>query len=224
MRVVRSPGGDQRPGLDGDPPHTLGRIICHPKCNVKTFHVYLHPARGYDAVQEGLCLPALCFNVFWLLFRGLAGPAAAVVIAGALLVGAELTAGRNSVDDIPAWAFRSLTAAGVLTLWLLPFLYGNRWRHANLLRRGFAHVARLPALSGDDAIARALSLDPATSSSPISGQAGSIEAPRAGERRHLDGDGSQARRGRSPRPRADPQPGHAHESVRLDGETVLAAR
>ena len=43
--------------------------------------------------------------------------------------------------------------------WLMPFLYGNRWRHAELLRRGFAQVACLHALSGDDAIARALSLD-----------------------------------------------------------------
>jgi hypothetical protein len=124
---------------------------------LKTFHVYLHPARGYESVPEGLCLPALCFSVFWLVFRGLAVPAV-VVFGGALLVGAELTAGRNSIDEVQAWAFRSLMVAGVLVLWLMPFLYGNRWRHADLLRRGFAEVACLRASSGDDAIARALSL------------------------------------------------------------------
>src|SRR5690606_19788470 len=112
--------------------------------------------------QEGICLPALCFNVLWLLFRGLLVPAAVFIGAGALLVGAELTAGRNAIDEVQAWAFRLLIAVGVLVVWLTPFLYGNRWRHADLLRRGFAQVACLPARSGDDAIARALSLDSRT--------------------------------------------------------------
>ena len=126
---------------------------------MKTFHVYLHPARGYEAVPEGPCLPALCFSVFWLVFRGLAVPAAVVLIGAALIVGAEATAGRNAADEIQAWSFRLLMIATVLALWLLPVLYGNRWRHADLLRRGFAEVSCLRALSGDDAVARALSLD-----------------------------------------------------------------
>lgn len=151
---------------------------------MKTFHVYLHPARGYEAVQEGLCLPALCFNVLWLLFRGLVVPAAVIIGAGALLVGAGLTAGNNAVDDVQSWAFRVLMAAGVLVVWLTPFLYGNRWLHADLLRRGFAQVACLPARSRDDAIARALSLD-----SP-EGNSGRVR---------------QAEQGDSPRPRRDPR-------------------
>jgi hypothetical protein len=126
---------------------------------LKTFHVYLHPARGYESVPEGPCLPALCFSVFWLVFRGLAVPASVVLLGAALLVGAELTAGRNAVDEIQSWSFRLLMVAAVLALWLMPFLQGNRWRHADLLRRGFAEIACLRALSGDDAIARALSLD-----------------------------------------------------------------
>lgn len=126
---------------------------------MKTFHVYLHPARGYEAVPEGPCLPALCFSVFWLLFRGLAVPAALVLIGAALVIGAAETAGGNVADQVQAWSFRLLMVAAVLALWLLPVVYGNRWRHADLLRRGFAQVACLPALSGDDAVARALSLD-----------------------------------------------------------------
>jgi hypothetical protein len=138
----------------------LGGSKASREFTLKTFHVYHHPARGYESVPEGICLPALCLSVFWLAFRGLAVPAAVVVAGGALLAGAELTAGRNSVDEVQAWAFRSLMVGGVLVLWLMPFLYGNRWRHADLLRRGFAQVACLRALSGDDAIARALSLEP----------------------------------------------------------------
>jgi hypothetical protein len=140
---------------------------------VKTFHVYLHPARGYEAVQEGICLPAICFNVLWLLIRGLLVPAAVIIAVGALLVGAELTAGRNAVDDIQGWAFRFLMTAGVLLLWLAPVLYGNRWRHADLLRRGFAQVACLPARGADDAIARALSLDAPATTSAARSSAGS---------------------------------------------------
>ncbi len=133
---------------------------------MKTFHVYLHPARGYEAVPEGPCLPALCFSVFWLVFRGLAVPATVVLIGAALVIGAEATAGRNAAGEIQSWSFRLLMIAAVLALWLLPALYGNRWRHADLLRRGFAQVACLRALSADDAVARALSLDTITSPSP----------------------------------------------------------
>jgi hypothetical protein len=189
---------------------------------VKTFHVYLHPARGYEAVQEGTCLPALCFNVLWLLFRGLVVPAAVITGAGALLVGAELTAGQNAVDDVQTWAFRVLMAAGVLVVWLTPFLYGNRWRHADLLRRGFAQVACLAARSGDDAIARALSLDSRTTAvsaamPPTVGRAGradvqypAMEAPEgrsARVRQAEQGDSPRSRRGqRTARVGAGPVP------------------
>jgi len=175
---------------------------------VKTFHVYLHPARGYEAVPEGACLPALCFSVFWLFFRGLAMPAAVVVIGAALLVGAELTAGRNAVDEIQSWAFRLLMVAGVMALWLLPFLYGNRWRHADLLRRGFAQVACVTALSGDDAVARALALEPVTTLSP---EAAFVERPARRERRTVSA--------RTPAKELDLHPDSA-----LGDKTLLATR
>jgi hypothetical protein len=142
---------------------------------LKTFHVHLHPARGYEAVPEGPCLPALCLSVCWLVFRGLAVPAAVVLIGAALVVGAEATAGRHAVDEIQSWSFRLLMIAAVLALWLLPVLYGNRWRHADLLRRGYAQVACLKAMSGDDAVARALSLDTLANPSPAT-----VAAPPAG--------------------------------------------
>jgi len=175
---------------------------------VKTFHVYLHPARGYEAVPEGACLPALCFSVFWLIFRGLAMPAAVVVIGAALLAGAELTAGSNAVDAIQSWTFRLLVIAGVLALWLLPFFYGNQWRHADLLRRGFAQVACLTALSSDDAIARALSVEAVTTLSP---EAAYGERPARRERR------TSAARAAAKAPDLHPDKG-------LGGETLLAAR
>jgi hypothetical protein len=209
---------------------------------LKTFHVYLHPARGYEAVPEGPSLPALCFSVFWLVFRGLAVPAAIVLIGAALVVGAEATAGRNAADEIQAWSFRLLMIAAVLALWLLPFLYGNRWRHADLLRRGFAQVACLRALSGDDAVARALSVDtlstplhevpPAASSAvQVQAQAGS-EASAATSRPARSalataadqaGDG-QPRRERRTRPEGLEATGRGVRNGGPAGDTLLAAR
>jgi hypothetical protein len=138
--------------------------------SVKIFHVYLHPARGYEAVKEGVCLPALFFNVFWLLFRGLLAPAGLTILCGALLVGAQITAGRNAIDEVQAWGFRLLMVGGVLVVWLLPFFHGNQWRHANLLRRGFAHVTCVTARTPDDAIARALSMDAPASQGAKAGE------------------------------------------------------
>ena len=182
---------------------------------MKTFHVYLHPARGYEAVPEGPCLPALCFSVFWLFFRGLALPAVLVLIGATLIMGAEATAGRHVADEVQSWAFRLLVIAAVLALWLLPFLYGNRWRHADLLRRGFAQVACLRALSGDDAVARALSLDTVTSSlhevSPASPVAPAAEVRRSHDRRSRPG--GLDSKGRGPRYGADSA-----------GDPLLAAR
>jgi hypothetical protein len=209
---------------------------------LKTFHVYLHPARGYEAVPEGPCLPALCFSVFWLVFRGLAVPATIVLIGTALVVGAEATAGRNATDEIQAWSFRLLMIAAVLALWLLPFLYGNRWRHADLLRRGFAQVACLRALSGDDAVARALSLDtlsiplqdvpPATSSAPQAHAGPGPEAPAAAPRparptgavtADQAGDG-QPRRDRRTRPQGLEATVRGVRNGGPAGDTLLAAR
>ncbi len=186
---------------------------------MKTFHVYLHPARGYESVPEGICLPALCFSVFWLVFRGLAVPAAVVVLGGALLAGAELTAGRNSVNEVQAWAFRSLMIAAVLALWLMPFLYGNRWRHAELLRRGFAQVACLRALSGDDAIARALSLDAVATLSLDTVHTGeAADAAQASDERQ------RRRERRSTVARTEARPRVPTAEPRTGGETTLVAR
>jgi hypothetical protein len=124
---------------------------------VKNFNVYLHPARGYEAVKEGPSFPALFMNVFWLLFHGLYGCTIVVILFGVLLVGAEFSAGKNAVNDIQAFAFRLLMTGGALVIWLLPFFHGNEWRHANLLRRGFRHINRVQALTPDDAVARCLS-------------------------------------------------------------------
>ncbi len=113
---------------------------------MKTFSVYHHPVRGYEAVKQGFSWPALFFGLFWMGVKRLWG------LAGlwfALLVVLDLIATAQPTEEV-----QILTAVGYLGWWLIPGCKGNAWRMANLTKRGYELVQVVEAETPDAAIAR----------------------------------------------------------------------
>jgi hypothetical protein len=114
---------------------------------VRTFDVYKHPIRGYEAVKQGFSWPATLFTWIWAFVQRLWWHG--IVF---LVVFAFLDAAFQGLQS------EGLNAMAVVVL-LLQIAYsvafgmmGNQWRSKALTQRGFQHVRPIVAQSPDAAV------------------------------------------------------------------------
>lgn len=120
---------------------------------MKTFTVYQHPSHGFEAVKKGFSWPAFFFGVIWILVKRLWWLAA-------LWVGLYVALGL--VDDVVDTSEETgeqmivylLIGIGYLALWVVPGFMGNRWKEANLTKRGFRLLGTVDAETVDAAVAQ----------------------------------------------------------------------
>jgi len=119
---------------------------------MKTFNVYEHPTRGYEAVKVGFSWPAFFFGMLWMLVKSLWGICGLwfAFYIGAGLVERVADDARESGAQVVVYL---LLIAAYFALWLVPGFKGNKWRERGLLRRGFERSATVEAETPDAAIA-----------------------------------------------------------------------
>ena len=113
---------------------------------MKTFKVYKHPARGFEAVKVGFSWPALFFGLIWMLVKRLWNFAA--IWFGLYIV----LAIAESVAKSPFSLF--IIFVVYMALWLMPAFKGNEWREANLSTRGFEYLDKVEANNPREAVAQ----------------------------------------------------------------------
>lgn len=121
---------------------------------MKTFRVYKHPIRGFEAVKVGFSWPAFFFGPFWMLIKKLWVLAILWFIASVLLFLSEVLIDTSSSDQEKVLITLVIIAASV-ALWLLPGFKGNKWREDNLTKRGYKCVQTVQADNPDAAVALA---------------------------------------------------------------------
>lgn len=121
---------------------------------MKRFNVYTHPTRGVEAVKVGFSWPAFFFGNIWMLVKKLWGLAALWTVGYVALHAVE--AAMDVAPESRAQAVVYLIiSAGYIALWLVPAFQGNRWREANLNRRGYRFLSAENVETPDAAIALA---------------------------------------------------------------------
>jgi hypothetical protein len=120
---------------------------------VKTFNVFEHPNRGFEAVKVGFSWPAFFFGVLWMIGKklwALAGLYFILTIVCSFLdaVADRLEPGGGQV------IIYLFVMAGSLALCLVPGFKGNKWREENLVGRGYKPVTTVQIETPDAAIAQ----------------------------------------------------------------------
>lgn len=103
---------------------------------MRTFRIYKHPTNGYKAIKAGFSWPALLLTFIWLFATGLWGLAILWLV---------IPIGHFIFDMMAYYALDGLALdlsyvfgyALDLALFIVPAWYGNRWREARLLKRGY---------------------------------------------------------------------------------------
>lgn len=114
---------------------------------MRTFDVYHHPARDYQAVKQGFGWPAFLFCAIWAFFKRMWGVGLAVLAVLFVLKIIESVI----VLENNFWAAVILLLVNFGVLVLMGFK-GNDWRRATLLRKGYKKVATLEAVYPQAAI------------------------------------------------------------------------
>jgi hypothetical protein len=112
---------------------------------MRTFTVYRHPVKGYEAVKKGFSWPGFFFGWVWAFVKRL-------VAAGFVLLSVWLFAGELLRPREPNVIFFYFTIT--LTVNLHVGCRGNKWRGASLVARGYEHVGAVQAVSPDAAARR----------------------------------------------------------------------
>jgi hypothetical protein len=122
---------------------------------MKTYRVYKHPSKGLEAVKVGFSWPGYLFGIIWMLVKRLWG-LSLLWLGIYLVLGLIKTVTNDSEESGAQTLVYLLLAAGYWALNLVPGFKGNRWREANLLKRGYdlAGEARTP--TSDAAIAQVM--------------------------------------------------------------------
>ncbi len=114
---------------------------------MKTYHVFRHHIRGYEAVKIGFSWPAFFWGLFSLGYVWLAAKRLwllAVIWLGLYVAVGAIEVVTDYSQAAPAHQniVRVFLAAGHLFLWLIPAFKGFMWRIMNLNRRGFQLVGQ----------------------------------------------------------------------------------
>lgn len=114
---------------------------------MKVFKIYVNPEGSYEAVKQGWSWPAWLFGVIWSLTKRLWGLSIGVLLSFFMLRFIASTGG-----DLGK-AIGALMTLGGLVINICFGAYGNQWREANLLSRGFEYKGNVSAANSDSAIA-----------------------------------------------------------------------
>ena len=118
---------------------------------MKTFKVYQHPQEGFDAVKVGFSWPALLSGFVWLFACELW--TLALVFSGAFIVWTLVGTFVHPAEGSVAQSLLStLLNAGLVALFLVPGLKGNRWMEGKLQESGFQPVSMVKAGTKREAV------------------------------------------------------------------------
>ena len=114
---------------------------------MKVFKIYVNPQGSYEAVKQGWSWPAWLFGVIWSLTKRLWALSVGVLLSFFILRFIASAGGDigKAID-----VFMTL---GGLVIGICFGAYGNQWREANLLSRGFEYKGDVSAASSESAIA-----------------------------------------------------------------------
>lgn len=135
---------------------------------MRTFKVFEHQARGFEAVKVGFSWPCFFFGLIWALVKKLWALAAAVAGVTAVVTVMDLAIGSI--------AFSMLINLAFMVGWIMLAAHGNQIRESVLYERGYRLVTELQADSPADAIARAVRPDRTRVSPRTDGSVGTSEA------------------------------------------------
>ena len=118
---------------------------------MKSFDVYKHPTRGYEAVKRGFSWPAFFFNWLWAFVKRL-------WVKGLLMVVVIVIASIMEGAFEQAGTFDAVIGIVLINLALFVWIIGvgvkaNEWRRNDLVKRGFDHVQDTEARTRSAAIA-----------------------------------------------------------------------
>ena len=114
---------------------------------MKTFDVYYHPIKGYQAVKHGFGWPAFFFGVLWALVKRMWLVALLLFFAVLAFAGVEAVLEQSGNNG-----GYLLALAGELGLYVLTGVKGNDWRRSYLVSRGYKILDSVEAPSPDAAI------------------------------------------------------------------------
>ena len=118
---------------------------------MKTFRVYQHAREGFDAVKAGFSWPALLSGFVWLFACELWG--LALVFSGAFIVWTLVgTFVHPAEGSFAGSLLDGVLNAGLIALFLVPGLNGNRWLEAKLQKGGFQPVSTVQAGTKREAV------------------------------------------------------------------------
>ncbi len=123
---------------------------------MKTFKVFRHSVNGFEAVKVGFSWPALFLGVIWMIIKklyGLAGLWFTIIVILALVDSAISDFVKNTTQRTLAILIVVVDRLLWLMIWLLPAFMGNKWREANLKKRGYEFVTTVSAETPEAAIA-----------------------------------------------------------------------
>ncbi len=115
---------------------------------MRTFDVYHHPIRGHEVVKRGFSWPAFFFSGFWAMTKRMWGLGAGMLVADVGLWVVQEAASRGG--EHAAEALACLLSLGVSVAF---GYFGNGWRAAALVARGYEHLGGAAAPSADAALA-----------------------------------------------------------------------
>jgi hypothetical protein len=115
---------------------------------MKEFKIYANPLGSYQAVKQGWSWPAFFFGVIWSLAKRLW-----VLSIGVFLSFFIIGFISNTVGGELGKAIDTLTTLAALVMGIFFGAYGNQWREANLLSRGFECMDDVSAANSESAIA-----------------------------------------------------------------------
>jgi hypothetical protein len=128
---------------------------------MKTFALYHHPQKGYEAVKQGFSWPGFLFTWIWAFVKKL--PVIGVVLLLVLIPLRVLMETREP-------ALVALGAIGILVVVFVVGFGGNQWRENKLPDRGYQLAEILQAENPEAAIARMIQREAVSRNSP--GEAG----------------------------------------------------
>lgn len=124
---------------------------------MKTFKIYQHPIRGYEAIKVGWSWPAFFLPFVWLCVKKL------WEFAGYwLFLGVGVVIFERAIPEEPETGLGIiLSLIGLLfAMWLIPPWKGNNWLMKNLMKQGYMFIKEIEAENPDAAKAHVKSASP----------------------------------------------------------------
>lgn len=119
---------------------------------MKTYNIFKHPMRGFEAVKAGFSWPAFFFGFFWMFVKKLWGWAGLWI--GAYIICSLIdTVVADSRDSGASVLMYLILFVAYIALWLVPAFKGNKWREENLAKRGYELLSSVQAEMPDAAVA-----------------------------------------------------------------------